>query len=1515
VILGTSNKAQPAISETDSLALVALYNSTDGDHWIRNDNWLTGPVRSWWGITINGSNVKEINLVVNENLDIGNNLVGSIPNEIGDLAHLVKLDMSFNQLSGNIPHEIWQLSDLIFLSFWGNQLIGEIPDEIGQLNNLEVLILFGNQLTGSIPHEIGLLTKLYHLDLGDCIHLSGNIPSEIWQLLNLNYLDLSGNQLIGNIPEDIGNLTNLGQLNLQGNQLSGNIPSEIGQLTNLTKLNFQGNYLTGIIPPEIGQLKNLTHLLLGNNNNQLSGPIPPEIGQLKNLQVLDLNRNRLTGNIPPEIGQLTSLLKIDLSNNLLTGNIPSELGNLTLLQDLILSSNQLSGSIPIEIGNLRNLWRLQINYNHLTGTIPTEIGFLIKLRELQLVENQLSGTIPPGIGNLIMMTDLRLSNNRLTGTIPAELGNLTQMMHFYCNDNFLSGNLPAELVNMNKQLKDFIISNNQFIGEVPSGIGGIDSLRRVQIGNNYFTEIPFFSTVSSEFHCQSNQLTFEDLERNVSVIRNDNIDINYSPQLSFGRDYDTMAIEGNRFGLSIFCGGKYNHYKWFKDGIQLSGVPDISTLTFSKIQLTDAGIYHITVTNDSVPNLELTSLPVHLNVEEHCMKQDSLALVALYNATGGTNWTRNDNWLTGSVSSWFGITTDSCNVTEVKLVINDTMGLWEGNNLQGVLPPVIGDLTHLTQLVLHTNQLSGSIPAEIGKLTSLVRLDMERNQLTGSLPPEIGNLSQLQSLTLDDNQLTGSIPPEIGKLGELTEINFDRNQLTGDIPLELYNLKKLRHLWIDRNLLTGEISPLIGELTQLQGLGLGNNQLSGIIPIEIGLLTNLRNLHLGNNLITGEIPHEIGDLTELDFLVLGGGRSPLSGEIPLEFYNCTKLQYVYLHGNDFTGEINPLIGNLTELVLLYIDGNRLSGVIPTEICSLTKLERLGLAYNRFTGNIPDGIMYLNTLNYFYISENLFDGIPDLSAIDSSFCSNNKLTFEDFERNLDAIKTGSAFIEYIPQLPFSHEYDTTAIEENPFTLSIPCGGIYNHYKWYKDGIQLTGAPDASDLVFQSIQLSDAGTYHITVTNDSVPDLELTSLPVHLNVLNKNLRRCTIKAYIDSQSLLVIQSDSVQWHHLNGAAPGRHGGVNLPTYICGEEWFPVWPDIPDPDNRQECYSSVYNNPSFSLPEFPQNVILTIIEAEGNVTILEQPSANNNYSLILFFDDGEPPGPYWYEISITWNILEAPEAPTLLLPDNNAENQPATPSLIWESAERANFYIIKISTLPDFSSSLTLIDEISDTILTVEELSLATNYYWKVGAVNETDTTWSETWQFTTVPPIPNAPKLLSPGDGTRNLSFDLILTWIESTFASGYTIQISTSANFDDMIIDSINISNTNFSVSNLQENTLYYWRVNASNVAGVSNWSDVWSFTTQRMKRELKPINLVIIDGSRNPNFIIENIDDYPENNLKVYTKWGKLIYKKNSFNNELDLRSYTEGTYYYILFYETDDGDKQLKGFFDVVKK
>lgn len=251
-----------ATSVQDSLALVDLYNSNNGPGWLHHDNWLTGPVQTWYGVSVFESSVEGLNLSSNQ-------LTGTIPSSIGNLTTLYDLDLSHNQLSGNIPSELG-------------------------IETLENLYLNNNQLSGSIP---------------------ASIPA-----FYMNHLNLSYNQLSGSIPPEFGDMHGAYTLfiYLNNNQLSGSIPPELGDDENLRELDLSNNQLTGSIPPELGSLYYGEPKLLWNlflNNNKLSGSIPTELGNLENLRKLDLSNNKLSGAIPSELANFGMLNELDLSHN------------------------------------------------------------------------------------------------------------------------------------------------------------------------------------------------------------------------------------------------------------------------------------------------------------------------------------------------------------------------------------------------------------------------------------------------------------------------------------------------------------------------------------------------------------------------------------------------------------------------------------------------------------------------------------------------------------------------------------------------------------------------------------------------------------------------------------------------------------------------------------------------------------------------------------------------------------------------------------------------------------------------------------------------------------------------------------------------------------------------------------------------------------------------------------------------------------------------------------------------
>ncbi|OMO62490.1 hypothetical protein COLO4_33050 [Corchorus olitorius] len=102
------------------------------------------------------------------------------------------------------------------IDFSCNELVGNIPDEIGELNELHSLNLSHNLLTGHIPTAFKNLTNLESLDLSHN-SLTGQIPPEIVQIDSLECFSVAFNNLSGRIPFN-EHFSTLPESGFEGNQ-------------------------------------------------------------------------------------------------------------------------------------------------------------------------------------------------------------------------------------------------------------------------------------------------------------------------------------------------------------------------------------------------------------------------------------------------------------------------------------------------------------------------------------------------------------------------------------------------------------------------------------------------------------------------------------------------------------------------------------------------------------------------------------------------------------------------------------------------------------------------------------------------------------------------------------------------------------------------------------------------------------------------------------------------------------------------------------------------------------------------------------------------------------------------------------------------------------------------------------------------------------------------------------------------------------------------------------------------
>ena len=465
-------------------ALLTIYSNTDGDNWLDNTGWLqtdTPCSTPWYGVTCSEGHVTQLDLSENQ-------LVGSIPSQLGDLAMLEQLDLASNHLSGNIPSALGMLTNLEGMQVAYNQFSGEIPAEMVNLSALSSADLGYNMLTSTNPVLLAYLADK-DPDWADTQTVPpGNVQvvevmtdtigltwTPITYTMDGGYYEISyaltsgGSTIVHGTTSDksasgyaVDGLTPFTEYYFVVRTYT---PAHDEQQNELMSANSEEAYaktLSTVFCENVSELPTTECEALLSLYSYTDGEhwldntgwwetytpcSTPWYGVTcsdGHVNQIDLVNNQLTGTIPQDIGNFSGLQYLYLNGNQLSGSIPPQIGSLNNLKYLYLYSNQLDGGISPELGNLSSLQYLSLSSNQLGGSIPMELGKLSNLRNLYLYSNQLNGSIPPEIGDLSNLLYLSLSDNQLGGSIPPELGFLSKLENLYLYNNQIGGEIPPE---------------------------------------------------------------------------------------------------------------------------------------------------------------------------------------------------------------------------------------------------------------------------------------------------------------------------------------------------------------------------------------------------------------------------------------------------------------------------------------------------------------------------------------------------------------------------------------------------------------------------------------------------------------------------------------------------------------------------------------------------------------------------------------------------------------------------------------------------------------------------------------------------------------------------------------------------------------------------------------------------------------------------------------------------------------------------------------------------------------
>ena len=298
---------------------------------------------------------------------MASNSLKTIPDEIFRLTNLTVLNVSRNNLEG-IGNLLGNLSHLVQLDLSHNKLWNLPWPAMMKMIYLEKLELQDNPLT-LLPASIADLTRIAVLDLADTELKM--LPADMINMVNLEILNLENVDIEGpntlTVAAGIENIMEFLKL-MRECRVSSNLSLKSYQCEGGRKMGFQPYNLCTA----------LTSLTLVESELEF---VPSAVLDLSNLTFLDLSDNKLQ-HFPDSVGVNLEHLETLLIRNNTLKSLPSGIGGLTALETLVLSSNALE-TLPKSIGKCTNLAVLDLKDNHV-NFLPKEILACKKITNLDM---------------------------------------------------------------------------------------------------------------------------------------------------------------------------------------------------------------------------------------------------------------------------------------------------------------------------------------------------------------------------------------------------------------------------------------------------------------------------------------------------------------------------------------------------------------------------------------------------------------------------------------------------------------------------------------------------------------------------------------------------------------------------------------------------------------------------------------------------------------------------------------------------------------------------------------------------------------------------------------------------------------------------------------------------------------------------------------------------------------------------------------------------------------------------
>ncbi|HBG69420.1 MAG: hypothetical protein A2W93_15410 [Bacteroidetes bacterium GWF2_43_63] len=240
-----------------------------------------------------------------------------------------------------------------------------------------------------------------------------------------------------------------------------------------------------------------------------------------------------------------------------------------------------------------------------------------------------------------------------------------------------------------------------------------------------------------------------------------------------------------------------------------------------------------------------------------------------------------------------------------------------------------------------------------------------------------------------------------------------------------------------------------------------------------------------------------------------------------------------------------------------------------------------------------------------------------------------------------------------------------------------------------------------------------------------------------------------------------------------------------------------------------------------------------------------------------------------------------PVHISPINGASAQALSLIIDWQDAAAATFYEYECDDDIMFGSPF------ANGSVTISQASLSglaynTSYYWRVRSSDGTNfSAWSSPWSFTTG--TLTAPTLISPANGASNQPLsNLTLDWSDVSGASMYEYFYDTDINFTNPTHAIVTVSQV--TISGLNNNTSYFWKVRSSDGTVYSPYASTWSFTTETgVGFEDGDIHVSLYPNPTSESATL-NFETVADRMIRIFSPAGSFVNEILTSESKIDLQ-------------------------------